>query len=141
MGLDMYLTAKRYYSKWLGDKEIPSIEEIPEGFELQTITVEAAYWRKANQIHAWFVDNVQDGEDECRPHGVPREKLQELRDLCQQAFVRKDASLLEPRSGFFFGSTEIDDWYWEGLKNTVEMLDNILSKFSDKWDFEYQSSW
>ena len=24
-----------------------------------------ASWRKANAIHKWFVDNVQDGVDDC----------------------------------------------------------------------------
>ena len=43
-----------------------------------------AYWRKANAIHQWFVDNVQDGVDDCRNAYVPREKLIELRDLCQE---------------------------------------------------------
>ena len=25
-----------------------------------------AYWRKANAIHSWFVENCQDGVDECQ---------------------------------------------------------------------------
>ena len=29
------------------------------------VDVTCAYWRKANQIHAWFVDNVQQGNDDC----------------------------------------------------------------------------
>jgi cysteine desulfurase len=46
------------------------------------VSIVAVYWRKANQIHAWFVQNVQEGVDECERHWVPREKLVELRDLC-----------------------------------------------------------
>jgi hypothetical protein len=40
------------------------------------------YWRKANAVHKWFVDNVQGGVDECQPAYVPREKLVELRTIC-----------------------------------------------------------
>lgn len=36
------------------------------------------YWRKANHIHGWFVDNVQNGEDDCQEHLVSREDLQKL---------------------------------------------------------------
>lgn len=44
---------------------------------------QAAYWRKANAIHAWFVTHVQDGIDECQDSPVTRAQLTELRDLCQ----------------------------------------------------------
>ena len=40
------------------------------------------YWRKANQIHGWFVENVQNGEDDCRMYEVTKGELMELRDLC-----------------------------------------------------------
>lgn len=42
------------------------------------------YWRKTNHIHNWFVQNVQNGEDDCDTYIVSREKLIELRDACQQ---------------------------------------------------------
>lgn len=134
MGLDMYLSAERYF--WHGD-----VKPVIDGHDVKSVRAEAAYWRKSNQIHAWFVDNVQEGEDKCEEHYVPREKLQELRDLCQRALDDQDASLLKPRSGFCFGSTEIDYWYWEDLRRTVEMLDKALAGFSDAWDFHYRSSW
>lgn len=134
IGLDSYLTAERFF--WFNETK-----PVVEGIEVQSVKAKAAYWRKANQIHAWFVDNVQGGEDECRPHYVSRDQLRELRDLCQQA-LDTEKPLLEPRSGFFFGSTEIDEWYWEDLKNTVEMIDKALADFpEDKWNFEYRSSW
>ena len=40
------------------------------------------YWRKANAIHKWFVDNVQDGEDNCDYYEVTKEQLEELLDIC-----------------------------------------------------------
>ena len=43
-------------------------------------SAELAYWRKANQIHKWFVDNVQEGVDNCGEYYVSHEKLQELLD-------------------------------------------------------------
>lgn len=45
---------------------------------------EVMYWRKANHIHAWFVDNVQDGADDCEPYRVELEKLIELNDVCKK---------------------------------------------------------
>lgn len=47
-------------------------------------TEEIGYWRKANQIHSWFVNHVQDGEDDCDYHNeVTKEILEELLDTCK----------------------------------------------------------
>ena len=106
MGLDMYLNAKRGIYEFRNDPEA-TWPGIPEGYKIDSISVEAAYWRKANQIHDWFVRNVQDGEDECRPHYVERDKLAELVGLCQQVLADHDKAkdLLPTKDGFFFGST------------------------------------
>lgn len=57
--------------------------------------------------------------------------------------------LLAPQEGFFFGSVDYDQWYWEDLEATVNIVDRCVAlterpKNSDGfewWDFEYQSSW
>ena len=100
------------------------------------------YWRKSNQIHNWFVINAQDDVDECQQSPVKIEQLVELRKLCRRAIRTKDASLLPPVEGFFFGSTDIDKWYWSDLADTVE----ILTRFIDEPDLNnttitYHSSW
>ena len=92
------------------------------------ISCEIGYWRKANAIHKWFVDNVQGGNDNCGSYYVSLEQLKELHDLCLKALKDEDSTLLPPSSGFFFGSTDIDDWYWKYIQDTV----NILESFSKK---------
>ena len=106
------------------------------------VEVTCAYWRKSNQIHAWFVDNIQGGEDDCGEYYVSHEKLRELRETCRQALFAKDPSLLQPRAGFFFGSYDIDEWYWRDIKETIKKLDRLfnLPDF-DKLSFSYTSSW
>lgn len=47
------------------------------------IAEEIGYWRKANAIHKWFVDNVQDGEDDCGYYEVNKEQLEELLNICK----------------------------------------------------------
>jgi hypothetical protein len=141
MGLDMYLTAKKYF--WSVEKK-PRISGIPKGFEVSSVSVEAIYWRKANHIHAWFVKNVQEGKDECQPHDVDHTKLEELLDVCKK--VMDDHSLapqlLPVQSGFFFGGTKYDDWYFQDLKYTVEKIEAVLKGFKDDvWYLEYRSSW
>ena len=51
--------------------------------KVNEITEEVCYWRKANQIHNWFVENVQNGEDDCQNYYVSIEQLEELYNLCK----------------------------------------------------------
>jgi len=150
MGLDMYLTGKRYIWESSNDPKeeelAQALGKIPNlgtnGKRVKGVEVEAMYWRKANAIHKWFVDNVQDGEDECREHYVSREQLEALRDACIEAVADPDnaGDWLCPTEGFFFGSTEIDEWYFDALKETIKQL-NACLKMDKAWSFYYCSSW
>ena len=73
MGLDMYLYKKNYI--WSGEWVKPEVKQeviVKTGGEtdakikperVKYVVEEVGYWRKANQIHRWFVENVQKGED------------------------------------------------------------------------------
>jgi hypothetical protein len=49
-----------------------------------SIIEQVGYWRKSNQIHNWFVENVQNGVDDCGAYEVNEYQLQELLDLCKR---------------------------------------------------------
>ena len=112
---------------------------------------EIGYWRKANQIHQWFVDNVQGGEDNCQKYFVSIEDLRGLVTLCEGLLVKRDPELAEEElptaSGFFFGDTEYNDWYWQDLEDTVNQLRPVLDWFDEnekrrmQWDLHYRASW
>jgi hypothetical protein len=147
MGLDMYLNAERYlWSHEEGDKQISEnigqLIGLPTDGKVKTITVEAGYWRKSNQIHNWFVANVQEGKDECQDSYVSREQLKELREVCQKVLDNNELAekLLPTASGFFFGATEYDQWYFNDIEETIKIIDNALL-MPDQWDFNYRSSW
>jgi hypothetical protein len=49
---------------------------------------------------------------------------------------------LPPQAGFFFGGTDIDEWYWNDLKNTITQLERVFALPEvDKLSFYYSSSW
>lgn len=100
------------------------------------------YWRKANAIHAWFVDNCADGVDECQHIDVSYDQLCQLRDLCKQVLDdhSKAEELLPTQEGFFFGSTEYDEWYFEYIENTYNMLKEELDHQYPS-DYVYRASW
>lgn len=153
MGLDMYLNGKKYVEDWahnFKDNVIP--EDTPTkqiqklaglGLPVTYVEVKVGYWRKANQIHKWFVDNVQNGEDTCNPYSVEREQLAELRQVCLDVLANHDKAeeLLPTGSGFFFGDYDYDEWYFANLKDTVSIIDQCLHPSNADLYYKYQSSW
>lgn len=159
MGLDMYLSKKTYVRQWSHKTPEEQFQvEVKKGNEpyepiltnrVSYITEEVGYWRKFNALHIWFVENVQDGRDECQESYVSEEKLEELRNTLQEVKKiyeeetpnkrNKLEELFPTSSGFFFGSTSYDDYYIEQVNETIELLENLLKE--EGGDYYYQSSW
>ena len=187
MGLDMYLEKSHFigaeYEHRAVNLKIDCTVYVGAEHErtldinvnkVSAITESVGYWRKANAIHKWFVDNCQDGEDDCRRSWVGIEELETLRDIClyiiqecklvdgqvfcgtrshggvtekmyEEGQVIEDAQAaleeLPTGSGFFFGSTEYDQWYMDDVEYTAELLSEILEDPGERCDYYYQSSW
>jgi hypothetical protein len=156
MGLDMYLYAKQFVSSSAWSKEedckkVKSIARLMKGtkfldsddLQFAQIKLQVGYWRKANQVHKYFVDKCAGGKDECQDTYVERDHLEDLLWRCET--VMKDHSraeeLLPAQSGFFFGSTEYDEWYYQNLEHTIPLLKKILKDAPEEWEFEYRASW
>jgi hypothetical protein len=178
MGLDMYLNKRVYvggeyaHNKVSGAIVMEDKTTIPAN-KISYITIASAYWRKANHIHKWFVDNVQDGNDDCETYYVPKEKLLELLGVCQNVIdtakietgtVRNGAKMVDggwedqyesgfvitnpeevsailPCSGgFFFGSTDYDQWYIRDVKSTISQITDALAD-GIEGDYCYMASW
>lgn len=164
MGLDMYLEARKYISKIdreaTTDYENPVLTEeykaiasyFPDyahndtGFAGAEVAINIGYWRKANQIHKWFVDECAEGVDDCQSIYVSADKLRELRATTEHVIAsgtnEEALRVLAPQHGFFFGSVEMDEWYWEDLKRTVLILDKAIRLAEDEnLSIYYQASW
>lgn len=161
MGLDMYLNVRiSGPSGWANAdapltaefttiteqlrKQFPFIDRVTE------CIVPLYYWRKENWIHKWFVDNVQQGEDDCKKYTFWIPELEKLLTTIKE--VLDDHSLAEsklpPQSGFFFGGTEVNEEYFDCLQRTyndlsAKMPDLLKAHAEFGWDvlLEYQSSW
>lgn len=157
MGLDMYLKAKVYHGEYFGDKVkaaelaklFPSIDKNSNGIYVEA-TVK--YWRKENAIHAWFVRELAEGKDECQNISVEKEDIARLiadieKTIENKAAISRDPkriaefSNLIPTSGFFFGSTEIDEYFWQGLESTAADLKKLLAPEWKDYEFVYRAIW
>lgn len=139
----MYLTKKIYLGVDYANKKNGTSVEI-EMDKNNNILEEVGYWRKANQIHKWFVDNVQNGLDDCAEYYVSREKLKELLDTCIKVKENHGLAkkLLPVCNGFFFGSNEYDEYYYADIDDTINILQKIFKNInSGVTDYYYSSSW
>lgn len=185
MGLDMRLSKKTYVKNWEHMKpeekvqvKLSGNEKKIKGINIDKITnieEEVMYWRKANQIHNWFINNCADGDGNRTEMYVSQDQIKELYDTCQKVLAGsklvkgkikngshiengkwvdnledgeyiEDSSLAEEllptTSGFFFGSTDYDEYYIEDLKRTVEVLKPIVENMEDDYgDYYYSASW
>ncbi|EPI5743985.1 hypothetical protein ACS7ZM_002546 [Enterococcus faecalis] len=125
MGLDM----------WLYEKE-------QEKVEAQAI----GYWRKANQIRAFFASYAPEQSDiNIEMLIVNEEMLLELKQrimLCLTERNEETSSELLPTSqGFFFGSTEYDDWYYQDLEISLPIIEKALTAIKDNKLVFYHEWW
>jgi hypothetical protein len=119
MGLDMYAARRLSVRNWddepaekrysvtaeFGGNPVPGFEP----GQITAIEEDVMQWRKANHIHDWFVDNVQDGNDDCGRYHVYWEKLAELFFACQK--VIEASELVD---GMVFMGTVYDKDHPEG---------------------------
>lgn len=143
MGLDMYL----YHCPKGQDPELGPWPEPPdyETREGWAAVNELAYWRKANQVHAFFIEECAGGLDDCKPVLVHPEKLADLYQRCTQVLEDPDLApiFLPTRPGFFFGSTDYGDDYFDDLRETLAQLDKkVMRNPKIRGDnLFYEASW
>jgi hypothetical protein len=136
--LDSSVKVRGYYMSWY------------------SIFNEIGYWRKANAIHNFFVQECQNGVDECQLSIVKQSHLKDLLKRCKRAMSLKDIYLndgiikdgegietfLPTTSGFFFGGTEFNEWYFNDVEETIELITKVLKETDFKTQIIfYRSSW
>ena len=141
--------------------QVGRIKTVKRDGDSFVVSTEAGYWRKANQIHNWFVEYCQGGIDECQKTMLSVSQLQVLQSKINTfgklpsdkqlnedkwkpsaEMIETACQLLPSTSGFFFGSTDYDSWYFSDIKTTKEILKSVMKQSTiNNWQLSYQSSW
>lgn len=154
MGLDMMLYRRTY----IGAKFEHNDAKVEVGITLKGESIpinpkrltwiyeEMGYWRKANAIHGWFVENYAQGEDNCQEIHVSTNGLKRLLEICRNLLGSRSEEMamkeLPPCEGFFFGGTGIDEYYWQTIEETEAILEETLGTHDNKYhEYIYQASW
>ena len=145
MGLDIFFH-KRTYNQHNPNEPISIDEDGEKHYEEMP---EIAYFRKVNFLMSFF-DYYEKCEDEGNMEGdccyvpISEDEISALIDACSETIKRRkeiekavkegidiDDLPLQPESGFFFGSTDYDEWFFEDVKEVKKKFKAILSDLKD----------
>ena len=155
MGLDMYLEkakigAEKYFkTDWeelkVTNKQEFNNEVLPLLYNdggRQCLTKEIYYWRKSSAIHKWFSNQTEHGLGNCETLEVTKEMLQDFIFILEEVIKCKNGEeKLPTTSGFFFGSMEYDEWYYEDLKRTLTKFKSLIDSFDFGKEKIYYHGW
>lgn len=92
------------------------------------------YFRKVNSVYAYFQHKLTDERA-----WITKEDCEDIVDRCNK--VLKDHSLAESlfptQSGFFFGSTDYDKWYFNDLKDVRKQFKGFIKYFKKPDDLMF----
>ena len=102
-----------------------------------------AYWRKANQIRGWFSELLGEESNGVCKGKVSKENIESLLNTCKQVLADHSLAekLLSVTEGFFFGSYEYDEYYFEQIKETVEICERVLKEFDFNTNYLIYDEW
>jgi hypothetical protein len=100
-----------------------------------------AYFRKVNFIYEYFRNKLEN--ESCV---ITKNELNEFIQNCKEVYNKKGnenyaKQVLPTTSGFFFGSTDYDEWYWNDVKDCIAQMQKIYKALKDDdyvmWDFSW----
>lgn len=164
MGLDMYFYARKStyksFSKW---DEPNSANEVNYPEDLKTfsdyiydrnfksvqtvISYQIGYFRKFNALHSYIVKTFANGIDNCQDIILYKEDVEQIKKVLDDVLnahqhAEKAKEILPTQSGFFFGSTDYDEFYFDDVKDAAGLMQNLLDNFDfENYQLIYVASW
>lgn len=139
------------YSLGREEFEKPEIQEQLKALQKEYEEVrpykEVAYFRKANLLVRYF-----NYKENCTYQELSKEKVESLVEDCQkvldlyQKYQGEDITdkleeLLPTTSGFFFGRTDYDKWYFKDVENVLNEFTKILTTTNWRSEIVYLYCW
>lgn len=97
------------------------------------------YFRKVNCVYRYFEDKLTD-----ETAWVTKDECEDIVKRCSAVLENPDfaSELMPTRSGFFFGSTEYDKYYFSDLKNVRKQFKSFIKYFKTDDDLMFiHMSW
>ena len=118
-------------------ESVKDVDEVKDFFKIFVDRIYAdadAYFRKVNFVYKYFEPKL---EDECC--FVTKSDLEDMIMRCDMVLEnpKKAHELLPTRAGFFFGSTDYDEWYFKDVEDVRKQFKKLLDGFNEDTDVIY----
>ena len=120
------------YEKMLEEpNNVSVVEDFFKHFEEMYYAESDVYFRKVNFVYNFFSNKL---EDECC--FADKSDIEELISRCDKVLADHSLAqeLLPTRSGFFFGSTDYDNWYFGDVEDCKRQMEKLLSMYDEDTD-------
>ena len=109
---------------------------------------EVAYFRKVNFLLPFFKY-----EENCSDIEISKEQVEDLINACEHILSSTESGLdedtlfelvrntLPTEGGFFFGSTEYDEWYFKDVEYVLKQFTNVLNETDWENETLYMHCW
>lgn len=153
MGLDTYFFKTKKADWARAQEEFAAYEALPEEKKNETknpyeewCPEEIGYFRKVNFLMAFFAYYGN-----CEYKEIGRDEFKELVEKCTEVYrigkanrdedgwkgdlseeaIERVSEILPTCSGFFFGSTDYDEWYFNEVGEVLSWAENVLDNYGD----------
>lgn len=140
MGLDMSLYREIQLKGKMEITDRGVREVVGEDGAKPSVRNEVCYWRKFNALHKYFNEHFNEHyNDNCVDMYMSIDDIKELLALVKkikgEIKTDEDGNITNPKvceelpteEGFFFGSTEYDEYYVSQLDNTIRQLEEVIN--------------
>ena len=126
------------YLKSIDERNSKLINELEDEKEKINPWNEVAYFRKVNFLIPFF-----GYEENCSNIEIDKYQVEDLIEACKEVLANHDKAsfLLPTQAGFFFGSTDYDDWYFDDVESVKTTFESILEDFGQEEDILTMHCW
>jgi len=118
--------------------DLSTLKEEEDKIVADAYKKEDAYFRKVNFIYAYFKNKLVEEEA-----WVEKSDLEDLISRCEKVLANHTLAdeLLPTQSGFFFGSTDYDEWYYHDVRDCLKQMKKLLKGLKDDEQLFVRMSW
>lgn len=122
----------KIYPYTKGVLDLPELEKLLKNEVDDAYEEYNAYFRKVNFIFHYFEKTIGTMQDQCFAFVTP-EDIDDLINRCVKVLGNHDLAheLLPTQDGFFFGSTDYDDWYFSDVKDCLHQMKKYRKLLKD----------
>ena len=127
------------FSDYIYDRNFKSVQT--------EIRYQIGYFRKFNALHSYIVKTFANGIDNCQDIILYKEDVEQIKKVLDDVLnvhqqAEKAKEILPTQSGYFFGGTDYDEFYFDEVKVAADLMQSFLDNFDfENYQLVYRASW